>query len=86
MIKWNLQKICDSVRSGAAEPGEFSVRALKEGIGGNRGLIDLNNLKQQLHHYLLVSDIDNRFKGVNSGQRKDKAVKSLKSHSSYRQF
>lgn len=84
LITWCLEKIRDVVNSGMVDLGEISNRALKEGNGGNKGLVDLFVVKRQLLSYLLATDIDRRLRGHGSSKRRDFIVDMLSSHSKYR--
>ena len=84
MITWCLEKVRDICLSGAVDPGEISYRALKEGNGGHKGLVDLWVLKKQVMNHLLSADIDQRLRGHGSSKKRDSIVGLLNSHDNYR--
>jgi len=45
MITWVLASVFDNCRDGKTVPGEISLRGLKDGIGGNKGLVDVYMFK-----------------------------------------
>ena len=84
MITWCLEMIRDVVDSGMVDVGEISNRALKDGAGGHKGLVDLFVIKKHLLSYLLRTDVDVRLRGSGSSKRRDEIVDMLSSHAKYR--
>ncbi|CAK0788960.1 unnamed protein product [Prorocentrum cordatum] len=52
MINWVLNGIIDLCESGAMHTGEITLKNLKDGIGGNKGLIDVLAFKKELREFL----------------------------------
>ena len=80
MIPWCIAKVNDMCRVGIASPGEVTVRALKDGAGGNKGLVDLFVLKKRLLMYYLKVEDPKRV-----GEARQEKVKYVfQSYESYR--
>ena len=60
LITWCVATIYDLCKSGSYQPGEISAKALKDGAGGNRALVDLWVFKKQLRDYLTLVDLPKR--------------------------
>ena len=78
-----MQAIDDMTASGFLAPGEVSERSLKDGIGSNKGLIDVLNLKHDLRSYVLQFDLEAR---VRDAQSKNLPRKALSSFANYREL
>ena len=67
-------------RVGIASLGEVTIRALKDGAGGNKGLVDLFVLDKRLLMYCLKVEVPRPV----GEARQDKAKYVFQSHESYR--
>ena len=81
LILWTLAALYDTVKSGQASAGEIAIRALTNGAGGGKGLVDLHVTKKQLQDYLFLVDLPKR---VKTPETKNKILTILADHDSYR--
>ena len=83
LIRWGLGSIYGLCRSGAVSLGEISFRALKDGAGGGKGLVDLFIMKKRLKDYLLTVGLPKRFKTCTMHEQ---IIHICKGHNSYRKL
>ena len=81
LVSWALASIYDLCKSGASTPGEISLKALKDGAGAGKGMLDLFVAKKQLRDYLVVVDLPKRIRTM---EMKVKLMDIFKNHAAYR--
>ena len=79
LMLWCMSSVHDVCRMGFLSVGEVTTRALKDGAGGNKGLLDLFILKKQLLHHFMTLVVE-KYIGA---PHKEKLRATFKNHEVY---
>lgn len=80
MLAWIIGKVHDDIKSEQHDKGAFSLKFLKNCLGGQKGYLDLAIMKKDLAKHCLYADLPSRCKDATIVTKVVNCLKDLKSY------